>query len=225
VDRRKKPFHSIRKTFPVLECKPLYEDQAPRWVETRARTSGKTIDQEAVRLLVAHVGTSLRALDGELAKLVIFAGAREAISADDVAAVVGVSREFSVFELQRVLGTGDTARAVSILEHLLDGGESPTFLLVMLTSYFVALWKVHELRRKEAPRGSIAAEIRVSPYFLQEYLAGAQRFPAPEIEEALCRLAEADAALKTTQADPRQVLHTLLARLLNGKRTNSQAFA
>jgi len=225
VDMRKKPFNSLRKAYPVLECKPLYEDQAPRWIEERVRSAGKTIDMDAVRLLVAYVGTSLRALDAEAAKLILFAGTRDAISADDVGSVVGVSREFSVFELQRALGMVDTPRAVSILERLLEGGESPTFLLVMLTSYFVALWKIHELKRKETPRTAIASEIRVNTYFLKEYLAGAQRYTGAEIEEALCLLAEADTALKTTQTDPPQVLHTLLARLLNGKKANSQALA
>jgi DNA polymerase-3 subunit delta len=179
------------------------------------------MDQEAARLLVAHVGTSLRTLDGELSKLVLFVGARDSVSADDVASIVGISRDFSVFELQRALGSGDGARAVSILEHLLDGGENPGFLLVMLTSYFVALWKVHELTRTETARGAIAAEIRVSPYFVQEYLAGARRFSVPAIEDALCSLAEADTALKTTQANPRQILHPLLARLLSGMKAEN----
>ena len=225
ADMRKKPFHSFRKTFPVLECKPLYEDQAARWVESRVRSAGKTITEDAIRLLVAYVGTSLRALDGELAKLVLFVGVRSEIRADDVGAVVGVSREFSIFELQRALGAGDAPGAVSLLERLLDGGESPAFLLVMLTSYFVALWKVQELRRKDAPRAAIAAEIRVNPYFLNEYITGSQRYSGRQIEEALCRLADADAALKGTQAEARQILHTLLARLLSEKSTDSQALA
>ena len=183
----------------MLECKPLYENQAPRWVETRAKSAGKTISADAARLLVAYVGTSLRILDGELGKLYLYTRGRDAIATEDVASVVGLSREFSVFELQRALGTADAPRAVSILEHLLDGGENPSFLLVMLTSYFVTLWKLHELKRKDTPPGAIASELRVNPYFLREYLTGAETFTGAEIEEVLCRMAEADAALKSTQ--------------------------
>jgi DNA polymerase-3 subunit delta len=216
ADMRKNPFAMIRRSGCAVECKPLYEDKLPAWIDARIHAKQRTITPEASKMLVAYVGTSMRGLNNEIDKLLLYLQDKQTITADDVSAVVGMSKEYTVFELQKAIGLGDLARAAEILQHMLDAGENVPFILIMLTSYFVALWKLHDLRRRGASERAMASEARISPYFLREYLGALDRYAPHQIEDAFLALAEADVQVKTTSSDPRQVMHVLLVRLLAG---------
>jgi DNA polymerase-3 subunit delta len=214
ADLRKRPYTIARKSGVVIECRPLYGNVIPGWIAARAAASGWEITPEATRVLQAYVGTSLRALDNELEKLYTYLGRKRAIGADEVAEVVGLSREFSIFELQRAIGHRDTGRALEIGEHMLDGGETLTFTLVMLTSYFVSLLKVQELKRKGTSDRDMSSKIRVTNFFVREYVDAAAGFSRREIENAFCRLARADERMKTSSEDHRQILSSTIVSLI-----------
>ena len=214
VDMRKKPFSAIRRTGMAIEFSPLYENQIPGWIERRVKDRQRAITPEAVAMLAAYVGSSLRGLSNEIEKLFIYLGEKPSIAAEDVSSVVGMSKEFSVFELQKAIGMRNLKRSAEILEHMISAGENVPFIIVMLTSYFTTLLKIHDAQRKgESDRG-IASTLRLHPYFLREYLDAAGRFRREEIEEAFCLLAQADEVIKTSSTDPGQVMHAFLLRLL-----------
>ncbi|MBI4536122.1 MAG: DNA polymerase III subunit delta, partial [Ignavibacteriae bacterium] len=196
-DFRKKPYLTARRNGVEIEFKPLYDNQIPSWIGRRIKEQGRTIDPEACRLLAAYVGTSLREIQNEIDKLYIYVGEKTAITAEDISAVVGSSREFNVFELQKAIGAKDIRRSTEILERMLDSGESATMIIVMLTRYFNILWKLYDLRRRGATTQQMASEGGVNPYFLKEYLDVLTRFTLDEIEHSFELLAAADERLKT----------------------------
>jgi DNA polymerase-3 subunit delta len=222
------PMMADRRVVVVRELEKLgskdLEALLPSWVEGRARQAGRTISSDASRLLVAYVGASLRGLQSELEKLFTYMGDKSSISAEDVGSVVGFSREFSVFELQRAIGSRNHQRAAEILERMLQMGQTVPFILVMLTSYFSSLWKVHTLRSRGLSQGDMASELQTSPYRVKELAGALKHFSLQEIEQAFCFLASADLEVKSTAADPRQVMHPLLARLLSKKNQEALSF-
>ncbi len=219
ADMRKKPFTTIRKNGVAIEFKALYDNQLPAWIEKRVLQLGKTIAPEAGKLLAAYVGSSLRALDNEIDKLMLFILDRPSISADDVAAVVGFTREFSVFELQKAVGAKNLPRAVEIMERMIDAGAGLPFVFTMLTSYYATLWKLADLRRRGVAERELAGEARINPYFFREYLEALRQHGVRDIEQAFSHLAEADEQSKTGSRDPRQIMHLLLIRLIGYETT------
>lgn len=219
ADMRKKPFTTIRKTGVAMEFKALYDNQLPAWIEKRVLRLGKTIAPEAGKLLAAYVGSSLRSLDNEIDKLMLFIRDRTTISADDVAAVVGFTREFSVFELQKAVGAKNLPRAVEIMERMIDTGAGLPFVFTMLTSYYATLWKLADMRRRGVPERELAGEAGINPYFAREYLEALRQHGVGEIEQAFSHLAEADEQSKTGSRDPRQIMHLLLIRLIGYETT------
>lgn len=213
-DMRKKPFPSIKKAGTVVEFKRPYENQIPAWITARVQKQGRQIAPDACKLLSAYVGASLREIQNEIDKLAIYLGDKKSITVDDVAAVVGMSKEFTVFELQKAIGTKDIRRSTEIMERMLDAGESVPFIIVMLTSYFITLWKLADIQRKGGSNSDMASEARVNPYFLKEYLEVLHRYSGGEIERAFGLLAGADEQIKTTSTDPRQVMTSLIVRLI-----------
>ena len=213
-DMRKKPYTGIKKAGTVVEFKRPYENQLPAWITARVHKQGRQIAPDACKLLSAYVGSSLREIQNEIDKLAIYLGEKRSITVDDVAAVVGMSKEFTVFELQKAIGMKDIRRSTEIIERMLDAGESVPFIIVMLTSYFITLWKLADLQRKGASSKDLASEARVNPYFLKEYLEVLHRYSGPEIERAFGLLTGADEQIKTTSTDPRQVMTAFIVRLI-----------
>jgi DNA polymerase-3 subunit delta len=166
-------------------------------------------------MLAAYVGASLRALQLELDKVFTYGGDTAVITADHISAVVGMSREYSVFELQKAAGQREVRRALEVLEHMMNAGENVPFLIVMLCSYMTALWKLQDLQARRVPERELAAAARVHPYFLREYLDAARKFSRAELETGLVLLADADEKVKTGKGDHREIMCDLIVRLLS----------
>jgi len=212
-DFRKKPYVTIRRTGKIFEARPLYDNQLPAWITSRAQKQGRQITPEGCKLLAAYVGASLREVQNELEKLSVYAGDRKEITAEDVAAVVGMSKEYSVFELQKAIGARDVRRSIEIVHHMLANGGSVPFMLVMLMNYFTALWKLYDMRRKGVPSRDQASEAKIHPYFFQEFADALGRFAPSEIERAFLLLAAADEQAKTS-VDPLQIMCGLVVQLI-----------
>jgi DNA polymerase-3 subunit delta len=215
-DFRKKPFTDLKKKAEVIECSPLFDNQIPSWIAGRVATLGKKISPEASRLLHGYVGNSLRALQNEIDKLFIYIGEQRQLEAEDVAAVVGASKGFTIFELQNAIGRKDLKEALKILERMLELGESPQLIIVMLTRFFTQLWKLSELRRRRASEQEMSAAVGIRPYFLKQYLEFSANYTVEHIEQNFRALLEADVTLKSTSRDSHLVLDLLLYSLARG---------
>lgn len=212
-DMRRKPFAAIKRSGGALECKRLYEDKIPSWIAEAVRKGGYRIEPEAAKLLAAYIGTSLREITGELDKLCIYIGTRKEITAGDVSAIVGMSKEYSPFELQKVVGRRDTARAMTILEEILGAGGGAPLVIATMTNYFLTLWKLHDLQRRGVAQKEQAVQARVHPFFIREYHEALGFQPPASCERALLLLAEADEQSKSGTYDAHQVMESLIVRL------------
>ena len=165
-------------------------------------------------MIHAYVGNSLRSLQNEIDKVFVFVGDRKKIEAEDVTAIVGASKGYTIFELQNAIGRKDAKEAVKILERMLESGQSPQMIIVMMTRFFTQLWKLSDLRSKRMPDQEIAREIGVSPYFVKQYVEFRSRFDVDQIERNFKSLLEADTVLKSTSRDPRLVMDLLILSLV-----------
>ena len=214
-DFRKKPFTDLKRRAELVECKPLYDNQVPAWIADRIRHQGREANGESCRLIQAYVGNSLRSIQNELHKLYVFMGERKKIALEDIAAVVGATKGFTIFELQNAIGRKDAKEAIKILERMLEGGQSPQMILVMLTRFFTQLWKLTDMRSRRLPDAEISREIGVPPYFVKQYLEFRSNFEVQHIEENFKSLLEADTVLKSTSRSPRLVLDLLVLALIS----------
>ena len=211
-DFRKKPYVTAKRSATVIKFEPIREYQIADWIRTRVRQQGREIGPEAVKILAAYVGPPLREIQNELDKLYIFVREKRAISSDDIRAVIGVSKEYNIFELQNVIGSKNLARSTEILSRMLDAGESPILIIIMLTRYFTTLWKLFDLRRRGSTE--LASAIGVNPYFLKEYVAAVGNYAVAELEHSFEVLAAADEQLKSSPMDPEQVMQNMVIHLM-----------
>ncbi|MEW6509349.1 MAG: DNA polymerase III subunit delta [Bacteroidota bacterium] len=210
-DFRRRPFSTVRKEGGAFEFKPLRERDIAEWIAGRVAQEGRTIASEGASLLTASVSSSLRDLRNELDKLIVYAGDRREITRDDVAAVAGMSKEHNIFEFQRAVADDDAARAVTVMERMLDGGTKIPVIIATLTTFYANLWKLRNPgRRHSASKESPSAP---SPFFAREYGEFAQNLPQGVIERAFRALIEADISTKTSTLDTGQIMLSLVLQL------------
>jgi DNA polymerase-3 subunit delta len=238
------PYRALREHGAWAHFEPLYDNKIPGWIKKHVEAQGYEIEPRAVQRLADYMGTDLRAIAGEVEKLITFTSdgksgdgssenssensgaeaargrqARRRITADDVLRASGQTREFNVFELQSAIGEGRPADAQRIADRMLrqvSNAKSEAIMIVsVLNAFFVKLWKLPP--GSEARRLSnrdVARRIGVSPYFAREYVAAAQRFGPGALARAFSALLAADYELKGGSSRSAALIVTLLLRRL-----------
>ncbi len=118
IDRRLKIAGLIEKVGVLYESKKVYDSQLPAFITAYLKRRQIHIEPDAATLLGECVGADLNRLAGELDKLCIALpeGEKE-VTAQLVAAHVGMSKDFNVFELQDALGRKDVLKVMIIANY------------------------------------------------------------------------------------------------------------
>jgi DNA polymerase-3 subunit delta len=244
-DRRKSLYKSIEKLgevqfFEALEGDKNHSDEdVVAFVQGRLRAEGKTMSHEALKTFRELVAVDLREMANELEKLFVYVGKRREISADDVRAICSASRQAVIWELTDALGARRLPQAISALENMLDSGEQPMGVLMMLVAQFRLMLLVKDLMQRkliaarEGPGGNfefVKAFERLpeqhtthfprtkegklpSAWRLYRCALGAKNFSTTELIRAMDLLLEANRQLVSTQLDDRLVLEEAIAKI------------
>jgi DNA polymerase III delta subunit len=97
---------------------------AGRQAEAILQTEGRTIDAAGLSALVDAAGDDINKLRDDVTKLVLFAGARARLTADDVEAVASGDGVVDDWGIVNAIGEGDAARALVEVARRMDRGDS-----------------------------------------------------------------------------------------------------
>ena len=196
----------------VVECKPLYPNQIPSWINMELRRFKKHISQEAACYLADIVGTDLGALTQALEHVTLFVGARPTVELKDVEEAIAETTQRTVFELTDAIGSRNEKRALAVLKNLLDYGAQPIMILNMIARHFRILTKAKEVEGRGSPY-EIASYLGVKPFFAKNYLAQSQKFETSELRETFKNLSKCDRALKSSRIPKDRILEKLILDL------------
>jgi DNA polymerase III subunit delta len=218
VDLRLKTYKLLSERAVTIKFDQLKDYQIPGWMKSRIESLGKTISQDAIQLLHTYSDRSLGEIQNEIDKLFTYVAERKNIMVDDVNAVIGVRREYNIFELQKTIGSRNIPRSFEILDRMLESGEKANLLIASLTKYFQKLWVVQEMRQKGKTVQDIAKFLNLNPQypkFVEEYTNASYNFSLNEFERIFDSLIEADTKLKTSGGETRLIMTVLLYGLIN----------
>lgn len=182
------------------------------WISQRVQEKGGKIQSGAVMMLAAYGGDDLRLLDQEIEKLLIYAGDR-AVTEADVHRLVPAAVESNIFDMVDALGQRDGRQAITRLHELLAAGESPIYLLYMITRQFRILTQVKELAGQGLHQGAIQSRLGLHPFVAQKALAQARNFSLGQLSAIYGKILETDEAIKTGRLQPELALDMLVADL------------
>ena len=168
---------------------------------------------QAVDLLARFVGGNLWIMTNEIDKLVLFTSGRR-IEEEDVRRVVSYAQEANVFAMVDAILEFKAGLAEQLLEHLLQHGPTPAFLMVMLARQVRMMVRISELRRQRKSEVEIQDKLNLtSEFVLRKTLEQANRYSLPRLKEVYHRILEADLAIKTGKYDNELALNILVAEL------------
>jgi DNA polymerase III subunit delta len=196
LDERKAWVKSFGSKGVLLGIKKLYENKLVDWVGDYCREQGVKISPKACALLADHIGNDLRRMASEIDKILLNLAVSEEISATTVERLVGISRDYNVFELQKALVQRDVVKANRIVDYF---GRNPkdnplVMILGQLFSYFSKVLLVQA--SKDQSEKGLAPVLGVNPFFVKDYLQAARTFPLVKVADIIHELRVADARAK-----------------------------
>ena len=220
-DFRQNFFKTLKEKAVSVELKRLKENEVPAWIESFLADKNKTITPNAARLLAAKVDIPLRELSSQLEKLITFVGSRQEINDEDIEAVIGISRQYNVFELCGAIGQKNLPQALTIFENMFRHGEQPVGMIAMMVRQFVILWHICEMQALKRPskeiEGFMMSNFRVYPNFLyNDYYPQAKNFNVDQIHACFRFLLEADTNIKSSSIDDGMIMQKLIFQMIRG---------
>ena len=222
ADKRKSLYKTVLKQGVIVESLPLRDYETEKWVMTYYSERGLQIDPEGARLLVESTGTDLGRIAVETEKLLknLPEGVKN-ITPEDIEKNVGISRQFSIFELTKALSFRDAAQAVKVARNV---GETPKFAMPMAVSmlytHFNRILRYHALLQA-GQGGDSAAKAKVlgvNPYFFKEYDAAVKKYSLKQAMRVISLLNDYDFKGKggeVGEATPADLLVELTTKILN----------
>ena len=220
ADKRRALYKAVLKMGVVVDSPALRDYEMPQWIASYYGGRGLHIHPEAAQLLAESSGTDLGKIAVETDKLLknLPEGVTQ-VTVEDIEKNVGVSRQFSVFELTKCLSYRQAAQALKISAHI---GQTPRFALPMviapLFTHFGRILKYHALLPSRPAQGDVARVLGVNPYFLKEYDAAVRNYSLRQAMAAVSLLAEYDYKGKggdAGEATPAELFTELVTKLLN----------
>lgn len=214
LDGRTRFMSLAAKIGAVIECKPLYMDKVPFWINMETRRLGKQISQEAARFLADMIGNDLGQLANAIERICLYVGERKIVEIKDVEDAVAETHQRDVFELTDAVGSKKLVKAMSLLHNILENGESPILVLNMLARHFRILSKAKEIAGRVTDNSEVARYLGVHPYFAKNYLSQSRNFSGKELRAGFRTLCRCDRELKSSRVAKERIIEKALFSLV-----------
>ena len=222
ADKRKSLYKTVSKIGVVVESQVLRDYEMPKWISMFYRTKGLDIAPDAAALLSEHAGTDLNKIAIETEKMLknLPEGTTD-VTVTDIEKNVGISRQYSIFELTKELSFRNSAKALRIASYI---GSSAKFAMPMAVSalytHFYRILKYEALLTKTArPTNEQKSKVlAVNPYFFSEYDTAVRNYPMNRCMAVISLLREYDYKGKggdVGEATPAELMVELTAKILN----------
>ena len=222
ADKRKSLYKTVSKMGTVVDSQALRDYEMPKWISMFYNNKGMNIAPDAAALLAEHAGTDLNKIAIETEKMLKnLPEGTVNVSVADIEKNVGISRQFSIFELTKELSFRNAAKALRIASYI---GSSAKFAMPMAVSalytHFNRILKYSALLMK-TPRPTNEQKSRilgVNPFFFSEYDTAVRNYPLNKCMSVISLLKEYDYKGKggdVGEATPAEIMVELTAKILN----------
>ena len=222
ADKRKSLYKTVSKMGVVVDSQLLRDYEVARWISMYYTGNGLEISPDAAALLAEYAGTDLNKIAVETQKMLknLPEGVVK-VTAADIERNVGISRQFSIFELTKELSMKNSPKALKIASYI---GSAAKFAMPMAVSalytHFYRILKYGALLMQN-PRPANDAKAKVlgvNPYFFSEYDTAVRNYPVKKCMAVIALLKEYDYKGKggdVGEATPAELMVELTAKILN----------
>jgi DNA polymerase III subunit delta len=197
-------------------CLPLRDDLLGHWLGARAEKEyKKKLEPAAAMRLAELVGADLARLDGELAKLALFAMDQNLINKNMVEQMVGFQHEQQVWDLIDALSAGNVRDALARHHELWQMDAKIGYTLVGAIFYWLGqVMRARELIDRRLGDGQIIKDLRLWPQpRALRTLHLARQWGVAGCRRAAEALLAADLAAKTSLGEPKRNIERFIVQI------------
>lgn len=192
IDGRKKWVKAFAKNGKAFLSEKVKDWDLGKWVMKEAKAKGLQMDVKAGEMLVEFVGDDLSRMSHNLDKLSMMAKKGEKVDAELVEKVIGVSKEYNIFELQDALMNRDAYKAQRIVKFFNSDPKNHAIPMVVATLFglYTKLILLHA--HKAFDQNSAAKVLKAKPFYSGKVATGARRYTYGELVGCVSVLREYD---------------------------------
>ncbi len=216
IDERIKANKIISEKAEKIICRSPYSSaDIIKWLNIETDKRKIFFDNDSKELFARSIELNYQVASNELEKLIIYTKGKKHIEIEDVKATVGKSRTNKIFDLQNEIGKRNVKKALAILENMISNNESAVFVIIMLSTFFQALWKIKTLQTKNISNSEI--ENRYLPEiffsFRKNQIAYAKKYSSDEISKIFSLLLQADIDAKSLNLKDEVIMEILVYKI------------
>ena len=211
IDNRKK---ALVKAFTdngvIAEFGFQEEEKLSSYINKALGRSGLSADSETVESIISRCNKSLRLINGELNKIVLYcqgAGLRS-VNMDIVEDLCPPDIQGTIFKITDAIGYKNTKAALIYTDNLIRTKEPMPRIRVMIARQIKLLLCAKEIGRKD----EVIKRLKVRDFVADKLLKQAQRFTYDNLIKLYMDFYQADADIKKGMADERMALDTLIVK-------------
>ncbi len=222
ADKRRALYKNVQKKGVVLVSDALRDYEMPQWITSFYKSRGLDIEPAAAALLAEYAGTDMSRIMLETEKMQKnLPEGTVRINAADIEKNVGISRQFSIFELTKALSYMKAEKALKIAAYI---GNGPKFMLLLATAplythfYRILKYEAALLKNPAMTKADRAKLLGINPYFMEEYDVAARNYPIRRCMKVISLLEEYDFKGKgggSGEASQGDLLMELVSKILN----------
>ena len=212
-DLKKEPYALMLEKRCLFESQLASGDELIEWLVDKSGKAGIKLSEDNARALVEIVGEDKSLLEMQLQKFVNYVDEKIEITFDVIKKLSSPTKEYSIFDLQDSIGRGDKAKSIEIAFNLLDAGIEMVFIINMLAKFILTVAQITELLKLRTSDFEAAKTANVSFGYYMNCKRSVFLMHDARLLNASRALLEADLAVKTSAAEPKTVLITLISEI------------
>ena len=219
LDKRGKLFKSFNESSCILDSSSkdnkIYDNQLPKWIESEVNKKKYSISNDALLILTENIGNNLEKIDNALNKIYSNIESKN-ISKDDILNLVGINREYNLFEFQDSLIDRNSLKCGKIMNYFTSNEKKfPIQQLIIYMFGFYSKLLVVKSKNLSNP-DTISSEISVHPYVARSYARAMQNYTLNELFMIISFIKELDLVskgLKQLKADNKALMGQIIYKL------------
>lgn len=219
LDKRGKLFKSFNESSIILDSSSkdnkIYDNQLPKWIESEVNKKKYSISNDALLILTENIGNNLEKIDNALNKIYSNIESKN-ISKDDILNLVGINREYNLFEFQDSLIDRNSLKCGKIMNYFTSNEKKfPIQQLIIYMFGFYSKLLVVKSKNLSNP-DTISSEISVHPYVARSYARAMQNYTLNELFMIISFIKELDLiskGLKQLKADNKALMGQIIYKL------------
>jgi len=212
VDQKKTLFKFLKKYGKIQRFDLLSGKKLANWVKKELEKHSTKIDQDALSLLLEYAGENTWQLSNEIKKLADYKNKKKIIK-EDVKALVRPKIETDIFETIDAIAANNKKRALALIQNHLRKGDSPSYILAMISFQFRNILIVKDLIERRKLLNQILKEVNLHPFVVKKSFFQAKNFDLNGLKKIYQKLFQIDLKIKTGKIDPENALNLLIAQI------------